>query len=38
MEENVIVEIETLVDDSELSAEAVCACGCGMCFCIELPE
>lgn len=28
------VEIETLVD-AELSAEAVCPCGCGMCIVIE---
>jgi hypothetical protein len=29
------VEIEGLVDDAaELSAEAICACGCGMGFCI----
>jgi hypothetical protein len=30
------VEIEGLVDDAaDLSAEAICACGCGMGFCIR---
>ena len=28
------VEIEALDDAAELSAEAICACGCGMGFCI----
>ena len=29
------VEIEGLVDDSaETAAEAICACGCGMGFCV----
>lgn len=33
------VEIDALVDDTaELSAEAMCACGCRMCFCIILFE
>ena len=26
------VEIDAIVDDAEQSAEAVCACGCYMCF------
>ena len=27
------VEIEALDGAAELAAEAVCACGCGMCIC-----
>jgi len=35
VQEASFVEIESLVDDTaELSAEALCACGCGMGFCI----
>jgi hypothetical protein len=38
MEQNKFVEIEPLVDaTAELAAEAVCACGCVMCFCIVIP-
>jgi hypothetical protein len=34
-QETNFVEIEVLVDDTaELSAEMICACGCGMGFCI----
>ncbi len=33
------VEIEPLVDNAELQAEAVCPCGCQMCFTVwpDLP-
>jgi hypothetical protein len=31
---NEIIQIEKLNEESEeLAAEAVCPCGCGMCFC-----
>jgi hypothetical protein len=35
VQEESFVEIEGLVDDTaELSAEALCACGCGMGLCV----
>jgi hypothetical protein len=37
MENETFVEIEVLTDDAaELAAEAVCACGGGMCSCCIL--
>ena len=36
MEDTNYVEIEELVENTEPTAESVCACGCVMCFTIEL--
>lgn len=32
------VEIDAIDVAAELAAEAVCACGCGMCICCTVPE
>lgn len=37
--EETFVEIDVLIDDAaELAAEAVCACGCGMCSNTVVPQ
>ena len=40
MENETFVEIEVLIDGaSEMAAEAVCACGCGMtCCCLATDD
>ncbi len=33
VQDAIFVEVDALDDAAELAAEAVCACGCSMCYC-----